>query len=123
MLKIISKIILPLIFWGIFTGVVFIMPYPDSLTQANFSQIILFFAPLFLALLFTLIFLLKTFVNSTVISSGLIFLLILKGLDTLNLVSGSLIFISVALLLSYFKKAKRNLTKLPKIPKLTHIRK
>ena len=117
------KIIPTILFWGGFIYVLFMIPYPQSLTEANILQITLFFISLFLTLIFTSNIYLKSFFNSSSISLGLIFLLILKALDSLNIVTGLLIIISVGLLISYFRKIKKhNLTKLPKIPKLTQLR-
>ncbi len=119
-----SKIIPILIFWAIFIYVVLQIPYPDSITQANFQQLFFFFISLFFAIIFTLNVFLKNVFLSASISLGLNFVLILKALDSLNLVTGILTAISVGLLISYFRKIKRkNLTKLPKIPKLTNMRK
>lgn len=133
MLKIISKILLALVFWGIFGYVVLQIPYPDSLTQANFTQIIPFFAFLYFTLVFTFNILFKNILASFSLSLGLIFLLILKALDSINWVTGGLILVSVALLFSYFRKGQKhgrlnnsgfkNLTKQSKIPKLTKWRK
>ncbi len=123
MLKILPKIIPVLIFWAIFGYVVLQVPYPDSLTQANPTQLLAFFLSLFLAITFTLNIFLKNIFSSCSISLGLIFLLILKALDSLNLVTGILTTVAIGLLISYFRKIKRkNLTKILKIPKLTHVR-
>jgi len=111
-------------FWAVFVYVVLQVPYPETITQANILQLSAFFIPLFLALTLALNIFLKNIFISASISLGLIFLLALKALDSLNLVTVVLILISVGLLVSYFRKINRkNLTKLPKIPKLTHIRK
>lgn len=124
MLKLLSKSLPSLIFWGIFAYVVLQVPYPDTLTQANPKQLLFFFIPLFLAITLTLNAFLKNIFSSSSISLGSIFLLILKALDSLNLVTLSLTTIAVGLLVSYFRKIKRrNLTKLPKISRLTHVRK
>ncbi len=118
--KIILKIIPALFFWGIFIFIIFQIPYPDSLTQANFTQIIPFLIFLYLALVFTINIVLKNILLSAIISFGLIFLLIIKALDSLNIVTGILIAIATYLLASSFKKTKRkDLTKHPKIHKLT----
>lgn len=118
------KIVFALIFWGIFAFVIFQVPYPETLTQANTTQLISFFISLFLALSLTINLFLKNILSAGSISLGLIFLLILKALDSLNLVTGILTIIAATLLVSYFRKAKRNsLTKLPKIPKLTRLKK
>lgn len=133
MAKFILKIISVVLLWGIFIFTVVQTPYPDTLTQAKTSQLIFFFAPLLLALFLTINLFLKNFPSSCSLSLGLISLLILKALDSLNLVTASLIVITVGLLVSYFRKIKRkspstgsglkNLTNRSKIPKLTHMRK
>ncbi len=131
-----KKFILPVgsvvFFWGIFALVILYIPYPESLTQANWTQITPFFIFLYLTLVFALNIFLKNIFISSSIALGLIFLLTLKALDSLNLVTGVLTIIAVGLLISYFRKVKRhdpppssgfkNLTKLPKIPKLTSLR-
>lgn len=123
MFRLLQKIIPALIFWAIFAYVVLQVPYPDNVTQANPKQILFFFVPLFLAITLTLNIFLKNIFIAGSISLGLIFSLILKALDSLNLVTAVLVIISVSLLVSYFKKIKRrNLTKLPKISKLTSLR-
>lgn len=115
--------ILPLLFfWGIFIFVIFRMPYPQTLIQANTVQLISFFVPLFLGITFTINLFLKNIYSSASLSFGLICLLTLKALDILNLVTALLTIAAVSLLVSYFWKMKRSsLTKLPKIPKLTHL--
>ncbi len=107
--KIIFKIIPALIFWGIFIFAIFKVPYPESLAQANLGQMGLFFVPLFLALIFTINIFFRNILCSFSIALGIAFLLILKALDSLNIVTGLLILISVGLLLSYFKRARRGI--------------
>ncbi len=120
----ITRLIPPIIFWGVLAYVILNVSYPDSLTQANFIQLILFFIPLLLACIFTIEIFLKNIFMSFSVSLGLIFLLILKSLDTLNLVTVTLVIISVGLLVSYFRKIKtKNLTKFPKISRLTKLQK
>lgn len=109
MLKVILKTIPALIFWGIFAGVVLIVPYPDSFTQANLNQILPFFISLFLAFTFTLNIFLKNILQSFSIALALIFFLILKALDSLNLVTDILTLAAAGLLFSYFRKAKAGL--------------
>lgn len=126
MFDLFQKITVALIFWAIFMVVIFQLPYPQTLSQANALQILGFFIPLFLAISFTINLFLKNLFSSSSISLGIIFLLILKALDSLNLVTGTIIVIVVLLLVSYFrkiKKQKKSLTKLPKIPKLHAVRK
>lgn len=123
MLKILPKIIPTLVFWTIFIYVILKVPYPETITQASFIQLLSLFVPLFLAVTFSLNIFLKNIFISTSISLGLIFLLFLKALDSLNLVTASLIIIPVGLLVSYFRKNKdKRLTKWRKIPKLTRLR-
>lgn len=123
MARLLTRFIPALFFWGIFAYVILQIPYPDTITQANVTQLLAFFIPLFLAITLTLNSILKNILMSESIGLGLIFLLILKSLESLNIVTGILIIISIGLLVSYFKKIKRkNLTKLPKIPKLTSLR-
>lgn len=127
MLKLLYKLLPVLIFWGIFAYVILQIPYPNSLTQATPLQLLAFFISLFLAIIFTLNIFLSFFPLSLSLTIALIFLLILKALDSLNLVTGVLILIVVWLLFSYFKKGgskslnpiKSGLTSQSKIPKLT----
>lgn len=102
-----SRIIPVLFFWGIFIFVVLKIPYPESLTQADFTQIGSFLIPLFLALILTFNIFLKNFYISFSIALGFVFLLILKALDSLGAVTGILVIISIGLLYSYFRKTKR----------------
>src|SRR3989338_6118428 len=146
MRKLILKIIPAIFFGGIFTFVILQVPYPQSLTQASFAQILSFFIPLFLAFVFTFNIFLKNILLSASIALGIIFILILQALDSLNLVTGILILIATGLLVSYFRKTKhkpwdypakrdslskkvyfpsekKRLTNYLKIPKLKHMRK
>lgn len=123
MFKLLPKVIPALVFWGVFIYVVLKVPYPDSLTSANLTQLLSFFIPLFLAIAFTLSLLFKNIFMSASASLGVIFLLFLKALGSLNLVSAVLIIIPVGLLISYFRKIKhKGLTNHSKIPKLTNLR-
>ncbi|MDO8639119.1 MAG: hypothetical protein Q7R43_06090, partial [Candidatus Daviesbacteria bacterium] len=103
------KFALPILSWGIFIFIVFNIPYPDSLAQANLMQAALFFGSLFLGIALTLNIFLINILMSFAISLCLIFLLILKALDSLSIVTGVLLLISAGLLFSYFKKNKRNI--------------
>src|SRR3989344_997006 len=117
------KIISALILLGIFLLVVFTVPYPNTISSANSFQLLTFFIPLFLFMVLTIGVFLKNIYISGSLSLGLIFLLILKSLDSLNLVTAILIIITIYLLVSSFRRAKRgSLTKWPKIPKITKLR-
>ena len=123
MFKFLPKFLVAFSFWGIFIYVVLNISYPKSLTEATLFQLLSFFIPLFLALIFTANILLNI-VFSIIISLGLILLLILKGFDLLNIVTGIITLVIVGLLLSYFKKTadgfsiKKGLSFKSPIPKL-----
>lgn len=122
--KIITRIIPTLFFWAVFAYIILQVPYPDSLTQANTTQLLSFFVPLFLAITFSANIFIKNIFISVSVSLGIISSLFLKALDSLNLVTAILVIISTGLLVSYFRKIKkRNLTKWPKIHRLTRLRK
>lgn len=115
------KVLVALLTWLIFTLVVWQIPYPKSLTAAGIGQIFPFFMPLFLAITFTLNIFLNMMLLSAIISLGLVFGLILKALDSFNLVTIALILVAEYLLISSFKKNKHKIpTRLPKIKKITH---
>lgn len=124
------KIILPIIFWITFFIVVLKVDYPANITTASIFQLSSFFIPLFLALIFSINIFFNIFF-SICIAFGIIILLILKSLDSLNIVSASLVIIAVLLIASYFKKAKHKnrltpiksgLTSHSNIPKLRSLR-
>ncbi len=118
------KILPALVFWGVFAFVVWQLPYPDSLISVNRIQVLLFFIPLYLAIIFSINLLLKNFLSSGSLSLGLIFLLILKALDSFNIVTVALTVLATGLFISYFRNTKRiKLTNHSKIPKLTQLRK
>lgn len=123
MSKIFPKIIV-LVLWVVFLLIVLKVPYPETITQANLIQLLGFFIPLFIAITFSLNLLIKNILMSASLSLGLVFILIVKSLDTLNMITAVLIISAVTLLLSYFKDNKgKNLTKRGKIPKLTRLQK
>lgn len=131
-MKHLLAISLALIFWVTLMVIILGVPYPNSLTEASFNQLFGFFIPLFFAVVFSLNVFLKNIFISGSISLGFIFILIIQALHSLNLVSGGLIMISIGLLVSYFRKNKKrspsinsgfkNLTNIPKIHKLTKLR-
>ncbi|OGE14711.1 hypothetical protein A3F00_03475 [Candidatus Daviesbacteria bacterium RIFCSPHIGHO2_12_FULL_37_11] len=125
MTRLILKIIPALFSWGIFVYVILNVPYPESLTRADSFQLLSFFIPFFLSLIFSINLALNNILRSIFISFGIIILLVLKALDSLNLVSTGLTVLAVILLLSYFKRSshltpiKSGLTSGSFIPKLT----
>lgn len=61
---------------------------------------------------------------SVTLALGIIFLLILKALDSLNLVTATLTVLAIGLLISYFRKTKKpGLTSMPKISRVTKLSK
>ena len=105
-MTLILRILPALIFWGIFGYVILYVPYPKSITQADVVQLSSFFISLFLALIFSFNFFLKSFALSGSLALGIIFLLILKALNSFNLVTVSLIILAIGLLFSYFRKSR-----------------
>ena len=103
------KIFPILIFWSAFIYIILYVDYPKSLPSADSFQLLAFFIPLFLALTFTINLLLKFVPSSIFISLGLVLLLILKGLDSLNIVTSLITLIAVVLILSYLKTVKAKL--------------
>lgn len=103
-----KPVIVSILFNLLFIIIVFKVPYPASLAQANFYQIISFFASLFFALVFTLSIFLKNILSSVSISLGIILLFALKALNSLNIVTAILTVVAVGLLISYFRKTKTN---------------
>lgn len=116
------KTIPVLFFWGVFLFVVLQIPYPDSFIQANLGQLLPFFISLFLALALTLNIILQSILISGSTSLGLIFLLILKALDSFNLVTAALVAVIMYLLISYFRKIKRNSWEIRRIREVRGIR-
>lgn len=111
------KIVLPIIFWSIFAYVVLRVDYPDNITSATFFQLSIFLITLFFALIFTInLFLNLTF--SISITLGMVILLILKSLDSLNFVSAILTIIALWLMCGSLAPIKSGLTSKLKIPKL-----
>lgn len=119
---------LPKIFFAVFSWILFILivlyvPYPETVSELGIMQFVLFFLVLILSLTLTIHLFLKNIPICFSVALGLTLLLFLKALGVLNIVTGGLMLISMALLISYFIKQKKNrLTKLPKIPKLTRLR-
>ncbi len=102
------KIILSIISWLIFLGVVFSVEYPESLSNASVYQLAAFFTPLLSAIFFTINLFLKSLYKSFVLSFGLVLLLILKALDALNLVTFGIALVAIYLLLGSFKTPHSN---------------
>jgi len=107
--------------WGIFIYVVLKVAYPESLTSANTFQIFSFFSSLFLSLSFTINLIVRFMLKSIIVSFGIILILVLKALNSLNIVSFLLTVIAFGLLLSYLKKPNSRLTTHSKVPKLRNL--
>lgn len=95
---------LALIFWAIFAYVVITVRYPETITQASLTQLGSFFAPLILALVFSLKLILKSFYKSIVVALGIVLLLVLKSLEVLNFITTIITISAVVLLMGSFKK-------------------
>lgn len=93
-----------IIFCTAFALVIYLVEPPKSITEAEVLQLILFFIPLFLLTSFALNLLLKFLLRSFIVGLGFMILLILKALDSLNLVTFSLTVLATILLASAFKK-------------------
>lgn len=115
------KKFLPIILPGlILTWVIFKIEPPKSITQASVLQILLFFIPLFLLIVFLLNLYLRFLVYSAIMAIGIIILLLLQALNSLNIVSAALVIIACALLLKSIQRPKNKipLAKIPKLGKL-----
>lgn len=121
--KFFIRLIPAIIFWGSFIYVLLQIPYPESFSQASPQQLLYFFATLFFAITFSLNIFLSFILLSASIAVGIIFLLILKAMESLNIVTTIMVLVAVGLLFSYFGKIKgKKLTYESKIPKLTHLK-
>lgn len=107
MKKFLPKLLLPLIFWAAFIYIVNTFEPPQTFTQISLFQILLFFIPLFLAILFTINLIIRFLLFSLTISLAMCLLILLKGLGGLNPISGLLTLFAFGLLLSYLKQFKR----------------
>lgn len=123
------KKFLPVISSGIIFGfVIWQMEPPQSLTSASILQVLLLFAPLFTFLVFGLNLYFRFYPRSLIISLGIIILLVLKTLDTFNIISVAITIAAVTLISKSFKKVinwktgSRSNT-LIKIPRLSHLEK
>lgn len=121
------KLIPVMIFGGVFVYVLFNVPYPNSLAQASFNQLLTFFGSLFFLLLFLINIFLNYLLISAIISGGGVILLLLKGLAALNLVSALLVILAVYFFVSFLKKNHKKNQKPktgsnPILPNLTPIR-
>lgn len=102
------KNILPVLIFGIIFGViVWYTKPPQSLTSGTFTQILLFFIPLFLFFIFLLNIFLKFLIRSFIISLGIVLLLIFKSLDMFNLVSVFLTLLATMFITISFKKTRK----------------
>lgn len=106
---------------AIFGLVIWQIEPPQSLTKASFLQMVLFFVPLFLSLIFTFDLIFRFYLKSFIISLSIVIILILKTLDTLNLVTLALTFVATFLITKSLKQPKKSY--LSKIPKLSHLQK
>lgn len=102
MLKTLVNVFLAIGFWIGFVWVILNIDYPETLTEANVIQLSAFFIPLFLALALSINLLLQKIISSIIIAAALIFILVIKSLNEINIFSVGLTIAAVVLLLSYF---------------------
>jgi len=103
-MRIIKKFF-PIIFvWAVFIFITFRLDYPTSIGKASITTLTIFLTPLFLALLLTINLYLKSLFASSVISLGIILLLILKALESLNWLTFIITILAVIFLMGSFKK-------------------
>lgn len=98
-----KKSFIAVVAWLIFLIVIFTVDYPTSLANASVYQLLAFFIPLFVSIFLTLNIFAKSLLRSFIFSFGIILLLILKALDTLNLVTFAITLVAIYLLLGSFK--------------------
>lgn len=123
------KYLLPICFSSLFLGlVIWLVEPPKSITTASLTQLALFLIPLLilLTLIFNLYF--KFIFKSLILSFALTLLVILKALDSLNIIAMIITIIATLLLLKSIKKAPthkglRSLNTQNKIPKLQTLKK
>lgn len=101
-----KKFLPPIIFAIILNLVVWRVEPPESITQASFSQLALFFIPLLLLLTFLINLYTKLFLKSFVLSIGLILILVIKTLDFFIFLSIPVVVITL-LMAKYLKKPAR----------------
>ncbi|MBI2600602.1 hypothetical protein HYW42_01500 [Candidatus Daviesbacteria bacterium] len=121
MIKLVKKFVPVLLVWGVFVYVLLNTPYPKDLSQATTPQLIFFFTPLFLAIIFTLNLYLNYLPVSISVSLGLVILLILKALNILNLVTILLTLTTAYLFASYFWKERSNVKSHPNLTSRSNI--
>lgn len=118
-MKLLKKL-LPALIFGLTLGlVIYLIEPPKSLSQASPSQLGLFFIPLILLLTFLLNLYFKLWPKSLVAGMGVAILFLLQGGDSLNLLTGGLVFAITILVLKFIKK--KNHLYQPKISRLSRL--
>jgi hypothetical protein len=101
------KKFLPILIFGLlFVNVIYFAKPPQTLTSGTFIQLLLFFIPLFLFLIFLLNIIFRFFIRSFIFSLGIILILIFKSLEMLNILTGALIIIASNFIAISFKKTR-----------------
>lgn len=116
-----KKFLLALIFGAILAAVLNFIEPPKSWGDASTFQILILFIPLLLFFTFFINLFLNYLPRSFAVGLGLLMFSVLKALGSFNLATTTLIALTTALLVWFIPKSR--LTKNPKIPKLTLVRK
>lgn len=118
-MKLLKKLLPALIFGLILGLVIYLIEPPKSLSQASPLQFGLFFIPLILLLTFLLNLYFRLWSKSLVAGVGVAILFFLQGGDSLNLLTGGLVFTITILVLKFIKR--KNHLYQPKISKLSRL--
>lgn len=125
-MRLFKRFLLLLISTAILGYVIYFIEPPKTWKDASIFQILAFFIPLLFSFTFLINLLLNNLSKSFIFSLGLMILVVLKGNDRLNPLTGVVVVIITFLLSLIFKKERlprfnRGLTRMAKIPKLTRI--
>lgn len=113
----VKKILPPFLFAFILGLVIWQVKPPESITQANLSQLTLFFVPLILFLTFLTNLYTKYILKSFIFSLGITLILILKALDLFIFFSIPAAFVITLFVARSLKKpARKSFSSQPKIP-------
>lgn len=125
-----SRILYSIFSFSLLFSVIYFVPPPSSWIEASIFQILIFFIPLLLTLTFFINLFLKYFPNAFIFSLGLVILITLYSINSLNLFSTPLTLALTLIVIKIFPKLKyrsprflKSLTKPPNIPKITRLRK
>lgn len=114
-----TKKIIPIFILGsLFALVIWQVPPPISLSESSPFLLLAFFLPLTLLLVYLANLYLKSFCKSLAVSLSLISLLILQGLDWLNIATFLGVGLGLYLIFKYFKKPTSFSREIKPLPQL-----